>query len=188
MIRILTASLCAFVLGVLPALAFDNPYVGVWVGQARDSKGEEFSVAIVITREGYTFIDYADYACGGTLSLVNEDVENQGVFRETITYGAETCIDQGLVTLTVSEKGLAYLWAGQDGGTSVAASGSLQGRPIGAGPTSCADCEVEARLRYHTCGGAAAYLGKGADPEGLSACLKAAGETRQTCRATCEKD
>lgn len=181
-------------LSTTAALAWDNPFTGVWVGEAKydipRGSDQPFRVAIVITDGGISLIDYQTYGCGGELILQredgqNEDVPGTAVYLERLTYGQENCIDGGKVTLTVNEKGLAYRYAAPTGIKEDAAGGQLDGRPIGAEPTACEDCPTFERLEYHTCGGIEAARAEGEDQTALAACFREAGKRVMQCRQMC---
>ncbi len=172
-----------------PAEAWDNPYTGVWVGEASydvpRGSNQPFRVAIVITDGGAALIDYQAYGCGGELIYQSEAVPGTAVYLERLTYGQENCIDGGKVTLTVNAKGLGYRYASPDGIKEDAAGGQLDGRPIGAEPTTCEDCPTFERLEYHTCGGIEAARAEGGNADALAACFREAGRRVMQCRLMC---
>lgn len=189
--RVLIAVLAPvmMLLGAAHAHAWDNPFTGVWVGEAKydipRGSDQPFRVAIVITDGGISLIDYQTYGCGGELVYQSEDVPGTAVYLERLTYGQENCIDGGKVTLTVNEKGLAYRYAAPTGIKEDGAGGQLDGRPIGAEPTACEDCPTFERLEYHTCGGIEAARAEGENPEALAACFREAGKRVTQCRQMC---
>ncbi|HRE59642.1 MAG TPA: hypothetical protein PL096_00915 [Micropepsaceae bacterium] len=187
--KLLIAGFAVALMATGVAQAWDNPFTGVWVGEARydvpRGSDQPFRVAIVITDGGTSLIDYQTYGCGGELVYQNEDVPGTAVYLERLTYGQESCIDGGKVTLTVNEKGIAYRYASPSGIKEDAAGGQLDGRPIGAEPTACEDCPVYERLEYHTCGGIEAARAEGEDPAALAACFRAAGQRVMQCRQMC---
>ncbi len=71
--------------------------VGVWEGEGQQS-GVSWTIRIDIST-AEQLIEYPSLDCGGYLTLLEES-DAQLLFRETITYGLNICIDQGFVELT----------------------------------------------------------------------------------------
>lgn len=85
---------------------------GVWEGLGQQS-GISWSIRIELN-EKEQLIEYPSLQCGGFLTLLEES-DAQLLFRETITYGKFTCVDQGFVELTDqsnTELVYRYYWPG----------------------------------------------------------------------------
>ena len=107
------------ILNFLPAIishnaipAKDNltPKVGVWEG-AGQQVGASWTIRIDI-KKNEQLIEYPSLNCGGFLTLL-ENSETRLLFKETITFGRHSCVDQGFVALvdrTATELTYLYYW------------------------------------------------------------------------------
>lgn len=101
-------------------------YVGVWEGRGvQQNPSTNWSILLTLTEgdmnDTVGTIAYPSLRCGGKLTLLSINT-TELTFRETITYG--NCVDQGLVTLAVSDaiNDMLYEW---ELGTTTA-TGSLE--------------------------------------------------------------
>jgi hypothetical protein len=86
--------------------------VGVWEGEGQQ-QGISWTIKIDLKLDEQ-LIEYPSLSCGGYLTLLEES-DAQLVFRETITFGQNTCCDQGIVELTdQSANELVYRWDADD--------------------------------------------------------------------------
>lgn len=87
--------------------------LGVWEGVGQQS-GVSWTIRINI-QETEQSIEYPSLNCGGTLDLI-EETEAQLIFEERITFGRQTCVNEGIVELTdQSENELVFrYWEGLD--------------------------------------------------------------------------
>lgn len=68
---------------------------------------------------GY-LIDYPSLKCGGMLELVKEN-EDSLVFKEVLTYGADTCYNNGkTVLIKAKENKVRYYWYFENNGKKAA--------------------------------------------------------------------
>lgn len=84
--------------------------IGVWEGEGQQ-EGISWTIRIDI-QENEQLIEYPSLNCGGFLTLLEES-DAQLLFRETITFGIGTCVDQGFVELTdqsANELVYRYYW------------------------------------------------------------------------------
>lgn len=86
--------------------------IGIWEGIGQQS-GISWTIRIDI-KSGEQLIEYPSLNCGGFLTLLEES-EAQLLFKETITFGLQTCVNQGFVELTDqsgNELIYRYYWPG----------------------------------------------------------------------------
>ncbi|MEW8374214.1 MAG: hypothetical protein AB2722_09930 [Candidatus Thiodiazotropha sp.] len=82
--------------------------VGLWEGEGQQP-GISWTISIDLQLD-QQLIEYPSLECGGYLTLLQES-DAQLQFRETITFGATHCCDQGIVELTdQSATELVYRW------------------------------------------------------------------------------
>lgn len=89
--------------------------IGVWQGEGQQ-QGVSWTISINI-QPNEQLIEYPSLNCGGFLTLLQE-TEAQLLFKETITFGLENCVDQGFVELTdqsSNELVYRYYWPGNGG-------------------------------------------------------------------------
>ncbi len=103
--------------------------LGVWEGVGQQS-GVSWTIKATL-KEDEQLIEYPSLSCGGYLTLIEES-DTQLLFKETITFGVSSCVDQGYVELTdqsESELVFRYYWPitseGQDPRGSLGAVGTL---------------------------------------------------------------
>ena len=85
---------------------------GVWNGEA--TQGEiGWTIRVTIENDKYS-IDYPSLDCGGDLIEIKKEVApsaTRKMFRETLKYGKDNCIDNGTIILTkVTPNKLLYSW------------------------------------------------------------------------------
>lgn len=61
-------------------------------------------------------VRYPALSCGGVFQAMNRPDAAQSTFREHITFGLQTCVDLGYVTLSKVETGWFYEWQETRGG------------------------------------------------------------------------
>ena len=87
--------------------------VGIWEGVGQQ-QGISWTIRADLQLDEQ-LIEYPSLNCGGFWELI-EETEAQLSFRETITFGNNMCVDQGLVELTdQSENELVYRYYFPDG-------------------------------------------------------------------------
>jgi hypothetical protein len=86
-----------------------NQFTGEWEGAGTQSDGEHWSIRINSRPYGY-FIDYPSLVCGGRWTLI-KSTESSRVFKETLTYGIEHCLNHGQITITpITDDKAGYAW------------------------------------------------------------------------------
>lgn len=86
-----------------------NQFTGEWEGMGKQDNGTQWSIRVSIHPKLY-FIDYPSLTCGGVLSLI-KTTDTSLVFKETLTYGIERCINHGEVVLNkVAKHKAGYHW------------------------------------------------------------------------------
>ena len=86
--------------------------IGVWEGEGQQS-GISWTIRIDLQQDEQ-LIEYPSLNCGGFLTLLEES-DAQLLFKETITFGNNFCVDQGFVELTdqsANELVYRYYWPG----------------------------------------------------------------------------
>ena len=110
---------------------------GRWSGSANQSGPGDYQTSFTIdmTLQGESgSIDYPSLSCGGTLTFENQR-DTFTFYRESITYGRDTCIDGGLIAVEPNGNSLQWAW-NAPGST---ASGVLMGtRSL----QSCSECSA----------------------------------------------
>jgi len=99
-----------------------NQFTGEWEGAGMQSDGSHWSIRVNSRPNGY-FIDYPSLVCGGTWTLL-KTTESSLVFKETLTYGIERCLDQGEIVINkiVADKA-SYQWSSKK--SKITAAGNL---------------------------------------------------------------
>ncbi len=99
--------------------------IGTWEGVGQqDSPRVSWTIRIVLNQEQQS-IEYPSLNCGGTLTLLSSSAA-QLLFRETITFGIDICLDQGFVELTDQSDGeLVFRYYYPDAGNNQGALGAI---------------------------------------------------------------
>ena len=88
---------------------------GIWTGSGHQSPagatGADWSIRMTIG-DGGASIDYPSLGCGGALTELSRD-DSSAEYRESITYGADVCIDGGTITVRYFRGNLSWTWLGQ---------------------------------------------------------------------------
>lgn len=139
--------LCIFVIFLPIDLAGAQQLSGDWSGTAQQSgPGDQRSQwhARMVLNGSTGQMDYPSLGCGGPLTFVNKN-GNIWFYRERITYGADKCIDGGMIAVEPSGDSIQWAW----NGSGATATAVLNGRRNW---QSCNECDVQ-RSRCHTgCG------------------------------------
>jgi hypothetical protein len=101
-----------------------EPITGGWSGDVHDTiAGSDYTVNIGVDEKlkegkkgGETF--YPEFECGGDLILKkHKEGSPKYIFKEQLTVGVESCVDNGKVTLKREGRKLSYRWTikGEDG-------------------------------------------------------------------------
>jgi hypothetical protein len=86
-------------------------FTGEWQGMGTQSDGGQWRIRINSRTYGY-FVDYPSLVCGGMWRLLKTG-DNRLVFKETLTYGIERCLDHGEVVITtITPNKFSYHWSG----------------------------------------------------------------------------
>lgn len=109
----------------IPCQAEDGPTTvlqqmeGVWTGLAVQDNNSRWSIKVTIRPEHYS-IDYPSLKCGGIMELMKEN-EDSLVFKEVLTYGADTCYNNGKTVLIKSNPNkIRYYWYFENNGKKAA--------------------------------------------------------------------
>jgi hypothetical protein len=87
-----------------------NQFTGEWEGSGTQSDGGHWSIRVNSRPTGY-FIDYPSLVCGGVWKLFKV-TESSLVFKETLTYGIERCLDQGEIVINkIAQDKVSYYWS-----------------------------------------------------------------------------
>jgi hypothetical protein len=87
-----------------------NQFTGEWEGVGTQSDGGHWSIRINSRPYGY-FIDYPPLVCGGRWTLIKSTASSR-VFKETLTYGIEHCLNHGEITITpITDDKASYAWS-----------------------------------------------------------------------------
>jgi hypothetical protein len=87
-----------------------NQFTGEWEGAGTQSDGSHWSIRINSRPYGY-FIDYPSLVCGGRWTL-RKSTASSRVFKETLTYGIEHCLNHGEITITqITDNKASYAWS-----------------------------------------------------------------------------
>jgi hypothetical protein len=95
--------------------ASDQAVAGTWEGmgvQTPDSDAPRWPLRVVLDVRGGGTIAYPTLQCGGTLTRLRS-LGHTVVYREIITYGADTCIEGGTVTVVKGQDRLFWYWTGE---------------------------------------------------------------------------
>ena len=85
-------------------------FMGEWEGTGTQSDGNHWRIRVNSRAYGY-FIDYPSLVCGGVWTLL-KTTDIRLVFKETLTYGIESCIDRGEIAINkVAENKMSYFWS-----------------------------------------------------------------------------
>ncbi|MFG1999444.1 serine/threonine-protein kinase [Spirillospora sp. NPDC048911] len=107
------------------ALAFSAAFAGNWSGNLRQSDGKVLAAQLSLPQgTGNGQVTYTNERCSGVLALSGA-TESVLTLRETITQGAQHCIDTGTVTLTRQPGGLFYSYTGTEKGQTYTLTGPL---------------------------------------------------------------
>ena len=88
---------------------FIEQFSGEWHGLGAQDDGTQWSIRLKIGTDGY-FIDYPSLDCGGHWTLIRQK-EESFVFKETLRYGMEHCVDHGDMVLNrVADNKARYYW------------------------------------------------------------------------------
>ena len=103
-----------------------NNLQGVWEGSAyQPNTTSNWTIKTTIANNQAS-IDYPSLRCGGDLTLLKRTA-NQMQFRETLTYGKSTCVDNGKTVITQNATNTAtFEWFDDEG--SRGAYGNLKRR------------------------------------------------------------
>ena len=89
---------------------------GTWEGtglQEPSDGAEAWPLRVVLNKDGDGAIAYPTLGCGGPLTRLRS-IGNTVVYREVITYGADTCIAGGTITIVNGGQGkLFWYWTGE---------------------------------------------------------------------------
>lgn len=89
---------------------------GTWEGtglQTPSDGTEAWPLRVVLNKDGDGAIAYPSLECGGALTRLRS-IGNTVVYREVITYGADTCIAGGAITIVNGGQGkLFWYWTGE---------------------------------------------------------------------------
>jgi hypothetical protein len=80
-------------------------FYGVWEGTGKQDNNSVWTIKVAIKPNKYR-IDYPSLNCGGVLEFVKE-IDKSVMFKETLTYGVDKCINHGTTFLTIETKGKA---------------------------------------------------------------------------------
>lgn len=121
MIRYVLGGICAVAVGSLYACATvagvaarPAAMAGTWVGEGVQTPVEPDSrwpLRVVLNPAGDGAIAYPTLGCGGPLTRLRS-IGNTVVYREVITYGADTCVVGGTVTMVRDGGRLFWYWTG----------------------------------------------------------------------------
>jgi hypothetical protein len=104
-----------------------NQFTGEWEGAGVQSDGSHWSIRVNSRPNGY-FIDYPSLVCGGVWTLLKA-TESSLVFKETLTYGIERCVDHGEIIIhKVAEDKASYAWSSKK--SKLTAAGDLTRKPL----------------------------------------------------------
>lgn len=99
-----------------------SAWAGDWTGWG-DQGSSQWSIDITFDRTETAQIDYASIPCAGVLRLMEQSAQVR-VYRETLTSNAQNCIDNGIVTLTLTDDmTMSFAWTDGQGGS---ADGTLR--------------------------------------------------------------
>jgi len=97
--------------------AHATPLKGVWEGvgvqHPAGATAETWPIRLVLNAEGDGAVSYPSLNCGGPMTRIGRDGDAIR-FNEVITYGAETCIKGGTVTLIRKGDRLFWYWTGEN--------------------------------------------------------------------------
>ena len=106
---------CLLLLSTPHALAEQSSmlkqFTGAWEGMGTQSDdGSHWRIRVNSRSYGY-FIDYPSLVCGGVWKLL-KTTDSSLIFKETLTYGMERCIDRGEIVINkvVADK-MSYFWS-----------------------------------------------------------------------------
>ncbi len=92
---------------------------GIWTGLAVQDNNSRWAIKVTIHPESY-LIDYPSLNCGGTMELVKEN-EDSLVFKEILTYGIDSCYNNGKTVLIKSKDNkVRYYWYFENNGKKAA--------------------------------------------------------------------
>jgi hypothetical protein len=102
-----------------------NQFTGEWEGAGTQSDGGHWSIRVNNRPYGY-FIDYPSLVCGGRWTLLKSTASSR-VFKETLTYGIEHCLNHGEITITqITNDKVSYAWSRSN--SKITATGDLMRR------------------------------------------------------------
>ena len=103
-----------------------NNLQGVWEGSAYQKNDDSYWTIKATITPNHSKIDYPSLKCGGELTLLKRTA-TQMQFRETLTYGKSTCVDDGKIVITQNATNTAtFEWFDDEG--SRGAYGNLKRR------------------------------------------------------------
>lgn len=106
--------------------AGQNQFTGEWEGAGTQSDGSQWSIRVNSRANGY-FIDYPSLVCGGVWKLL-KTTESNLVFKETLSYGIERCVDHGEIVIhKVAQDKVSYHWSSAK--SKITAVGNLTRKP-----------------------------------------------------------
>ena len=92
----------------------NSQFIGEWEGMGSQDNGTHWSIRLNI-RPNFYVIDYPSLICGGVLTLIKSDNKSL-VFKETLTYGIDRCINHGEIVLSkIAEHKVSYHWFSRKG-------------------------------------------------------------------------
>ena len=103
-----------------------NQLQGIWEGSAYQKNDDSHWTIKATITPNQSKIDYPSLKCGGDLTLLKRTA-TQMQFRETLTYGKSTCVDNGKIVITQNATNTAtFEWFDDEG--SRGAYGNLRRR------------------------------------------------------------
>jgi hypothetical protein len=97
------------------ALSAQTAITWTGLGLQADAGGasETWTIRLTLNADGSLAIDYPSLGCGGTLTRLrsNGDVTE---YRETLTYGANKCVNNGTVGMLPRGAALIWYWTGEN--------------------------------------------------------------------------
>lgn len=88
---------------------------GTWEGmgvQVPSEDGAAWPLRMTLNPRGDGVIAYPTLHCGGSLTRLRS-IGNTVMYREVITFGAETCIEGGTITIVNGRSKLFWYWTGE---------------------------------------------------------------------------
>jgi hypothetical protein len=105
-----------------------SPLLGTWSGSGHQTpagaRASDYPIVMTLT-EGGGSIRYATLNCGGSLIELSRSATS-AQYRESITYGADKCINGGTISVNLFRGQLSWTWIGQSGGKQINVVAVLQ--------------------------------------------------------------